>query len=288
MTAAYNDALTKSSGDRGNGLRPDLLKILSSQVTGRADDWCETANDGLDGLSPAEMIKGIKDPGEALEIFKSGAVISDFGFPGCFLFRLAEIGEKVYAGLAELALFPSWTACSYDSENDHGDLLIAAEAMKVLGIAKPEGLFELATAKFIEAEEPEEFIADVYTEFARAYGDSAYLHITEQLNAACSSAEALTPAHEYMMSALCQAENENVMTDPFDCIRRCFRKMDNKMLGAICIGDLGNPRGIRVLKSFLDSGEADDDRELFYQILSSIRKLGGDIADIRDPFRDFV
>ncbi len=239
-------------------------------------------------LSHPEMPEEIDDPKDALEIFRIGAVISDSGFPDGFLDELTGLSSSVMEGLAEFAFFPSWAACDDDKESISDDLITASEAMKVLGAIRPEGLFELATAKFIEAEEPEEFIADAYTEFARAYGDSAYLHITEQLNAACSSGEALIPAHEYMMSALTQAEDENVRMDSFDCIRKCFRKMDDKMLGAMFIGDLGNPRGIRVLKSFLDSGAADDDRELFYQILSSIRKLGGDITDIRDPFRDFV
>ena len=87
---------------------------------------------------------------------------------------------------------------------------------------------------------------------------------------------------------LFRSEDAKIRTDSFDCMRKCFRCMDNKMLGAMYIGDLGNPRGIRVLKSFLDSGAADGDRELFYQVVSSVRKLGGDITDIHDPFRDFA
>lgn len=288
MAKAYEDTLAELAGKRGDGINSEVIKKLGSQIDNMSGTWCDMPSDDLDGMSPLEVIKGIESPQKALEIFKIGAVISDFGFPLKFLERLTEFGGEVYNGLIELALFPTWAAGDDYKEVIEEDLIVAAEAMKILGAAKPDGLFELATAKLIESEDPEEYIADAYIELSKAYGASAYDHITGQLNLICDSGDGITVAYEYLMSALCQAEEETIRINSFDCIRKCFRKMDNKMLGAMYIGDLGNPRGIRVLKSFLDSGAADDDRELFYQVVSAVRKLGGDITDIHDPFRDFA
>jgi hypothetical protein len=63
--------------------------------------------------------------------------------------------------------------------------------------------------------------------------------------------------------------------------------MRHKVIGAICIGDYGDPRGISVLKGYLDRNPGGFDRQEFYEILSSIKRLGGTTSDIHDPFRDF-
>ena len=73
----------------------------------------------------------------------------------------------------------------------------------------------------------------------------------------------------------------------FACLRSCFRGMQHKVIGAICLGDYGDPKGISVLKGYLDRNAGTFDRQEFYEILSSIKRLGGSIQDVHDPFRDF-
>ena len=60
------------------------------------------------------------------------------------------------------------------------------------------------------------------------------------------------------------------------------------VIAVICIGDYGDPRGIALLKGYLDRTVHTIDRETFYEALSAIRRLGGEINDIQDPFHDFT
>ena len=71
-------------------------------------------------------------------------------------------------------------------------------------------------------------------------------------------------------------------------MRAAFRRMKNKVIAVICIGDYGDSRGIALLKGYLDRNTHTIDRETFYEALSAIRRLGGEINDIQDPFHDFT
>ena len=63
--------------------------------------------------------------------------------------------------------------------------------------------------------------------------------------------------------------------------------MEHKVIAAICLGDYGDGRAVPLLKSYLDRHIREIDRQFFYETISAIKRLGGDISDIQDPFRDF-
>ena len=63
--------------------------------------------------------------------------------------------------------------------------------------------------------------------------------------------------------------------------------MDHKVIASICHGDYGDGRAVPLLKGYLDRHVHEIDRQFFYETLSAIKRLGGDITDIEDPFRDF-
>ncbi|MFA7205807.1 MAG: hypothetical protein WC102_05680 [Saccharofermentanales bacterium] len=288
MTGTYEEVLNDGSDKRGYGIMPELLEDLELQVFERAKAWDSTPNDEFSGKTPEEIVSGIGDLDEMIKAFRIGAVESDYDLPRSVLNRLTDFGDEAASELMELALMPLIKKPGNDETYRESDVRVAAPAVRVLGTMRPEGFFERFTEALVGSFEPEEYISDEYSGFARSYGEKAYLYMIGLLDSACVSKDEFTPAHEVILSALVRMENGSERKDVFECVRNCFRVMDNKLLGALYVGDLGNPRGIRLLKGFLDSGAADDDRELFYQILSAVRKLGGDIADVRDPFGDFV
>lgn len=63
--------------------------------------------------------------------------------------------------------------------------------------------------------------------------------------------------------------------------------MDHKVIASICLGDYGDGRAVPLLKSYLDRNVSTIDRQFFYETISAVKRLGGDISDIQDPFRDF-
>ena len=97
----------------------------------------------------------------------------------------------------------------------------------------------------------------------------------------------LSGPFEYVIIALTEVGRVKPSDSIFLCLRECFRKMERKVIGAICLGDYGDGRAIPALKGFIDRHSDHIDRQLFYEILSSIKRLGGNVSDIHDPFGDF-
>ena len=63
--------------------------------------------------------------------------------------------------------------------------------------------------------------------------------------------------------------------------------MTNKIYAVICLADYGDDRAVPMFKNYINRNQKTIDRELFYEMMSAIRNLGGDISDIQDPFGDF-
>jgi hypothetical protein len=43
-----------------------------------------------------------------------------------------------------------------------------------------------------------------------------------------------------------------------------------------------------MFKNYINRNQQTIERDLFYEMMSAIQKLGGDISDIQDPFGDFT
>jgi len=63
-------------------------------------------------------------------------------------------------------------------------------------------------------------------------------------------------------------------------IKSTFLKMENKIFGAICLGNFGDGRAIPVLRGYIEKNRNTIDFETFLEIKSSIYRLGGNIDDI--------
>ena len=63
--------------------------------------------------------------------------------------------------------------------------------------------------------------------------------------------------------------------------------MTNKIYAVICLMEYGDGRAIPMLKGYVNRNKHSIDRDLFYEIMSAVQNLGGDISDIEDPFGDF-
>ncbi len=80
---------------------------------------------------------------------------------------------------------------------------------------------------------------------------------------------------EYVLQALAQLGKNQKSTKIFDCLKSAFLRMKNKDLGALCIAEYGDIRGISVLNNFLDNNKRSLQREVFFEILHCIKELGG-------------
>jgi hypothetical protein len=80
---------------------------------------------------------------------------------------------------------------------------------------------------------------------------------------------------------------EHPSEEIYDALRRAFRYMKNKIYAVLCLADYGDKRAASMFKNYINRNQDTIDRELFYEMMSAIQNLGGDISDIHDPFGDF-
>ena len=52
-------------------------------------------------------------------------------------------------------------------------------------------------------------------------------------------------------------------------------------------GPCGDDRAVAMFKNYINRNQKSIERDLFYEMMSAIQHLGGDISDIQDPFGDF-
>ena len=87
-----------------------------------------------------------------------------------------------------------------------------------------------------------------------------------------------------ILTAIGKANNSEEI---YGALRTAFRWMKNKIYAVICLADYGDARAVPMLKSYINRHQDTIERDLFYEMMSAIQNLGGDIEDISDPFGDF-
>ncbi|MHB8961825.1 MAG: hypothetical protein ACYC5K_01560 [Saccharofermentanales bacterium] len=286
LSEAFDSAMAQNEDEDSLG-DPDFNEALRNDVLNSMQAWYATPNRSLEGMTPEYMIDAVSDLDEVIRIFCLAAVRCDDDIPEYLKIRLGGFGLPAAERLAELALDAGWESPGDGESLPAEEVLCSAMALKLLGEWGMEQTLEAMTDKFITAANPAEYIADAYKAYIEGIGRSAISVLLRRLNDSIDHSGQFTMAHEYVLIALTSVGREDQDDGVFSCIRRCFRRMEHKVIGAVCLGDYGDPRGITVLKSYLDRPDSKPDRQLFYEILSSIRRLGGEIHDIRDPFRDF-
>jgi hypothetical protein len=85
---------------------------------------------------------------------------------------------------------------------------------------------------------------------------------------------------EYVLNALVRVGKNNKDDSIFRCLKSAFSKMEDKLLGALCLGDYGDSRAIPALRGYIEKNRSLLDKATFMEIAAAIKKLGGNIEDL--------
>lgn len=148
-----------------------------------------------------------------------------------------------------------------------------------------ESLVTKVLDRFISYPQTRDFVADSMALYVQAFPEVTVPYIITKISE--NKQDGLEGPFEDLVIILGKIGNENPSDEIFLALKDAFRSMTNKIYGVICLADYGDGRAVPLLKGYVNRHQDDISRELFYEIMSSIQKLGGDIADITDPFGDF-
>jgi hypothetical protein len=268
----------KTAYDRYFGIaEKDVLKGISEDVgllDGLLSDeigkWEDTCLSGLDEMTPAQFIDRVDDLPNMMELFRMGAILCDDSLPAVFLKKLQSYGEVSIAALLESS------RKSVNGASDEDGFLASQLAVKILGIWKVEQavipLIELLYCK----SENSELISENVKDALVSIGKPAIPALVQYIESKGFESEAA----EYLFMALSEIGEKHKSDKVYKCLKNAFMIIPDKAVGAICLGNYGDGRAIPALRGFLEKNRGAVDKEVFYEVIDAINKLGGNTQDL--------
>ena len=270
-------------------LQSQVMEETESQMALMEDQ----EDDLLDGMSMREYFLGLSVD-ELLEIQRYCAVNLDGKEPKSLTEALvgkAESDDMVYEKLRNYAAETIGDAAWIEDELKDENKIFEMEFTKVkacleLLIELRDGsLIAAILDRFLSYPETRDFVADSIAGYVEAFPEVSVPFIIDKLDS--NSDSGLTGPFEDLVIILSRIGKNQPSEDIYMALKHAFRYMKNKIYAVICLMEYGDGRAIPMLKGYVNRNKDTIERDLFYEIMSAVRNLGGDISDIEDPFGDF-
>lgn len=286
---AYNEAIAQTFDRIVEGIDPDradsqdFYTQIRNETMNAMQSWHDQPLEVLGGKTADRFYADLDGPEELLATLRIAAVACDEELPDLLKIRLGREAEELVPELRRLA-----TTVSYEQVDTSDSILIAAAAIRLLGEWQDSDFIPVFIERFTAVNEPQGVITDAGQYFFMQFGSSGIDAIVSRLESYHEGGGKYNSAYEYLLVFLTQQAMDERDADIYPLLRQAFRKAERKVIAAICIGDYGDPRGIVLLRNYIIEYEEEVDRQLYYEAISSIKRLGGSTKDLPDPFQDFA
>ena len=267
----------------------EYLQQEAKEETEKAKKALESEPDEkLGGKSLREFFDGLtlEEKEEALEY---GAVTLDCGVPESLIASLAaEDRESVRDYCSTVIGNSAWT----EEELDDQDKLFEIEYQKVKAcldvlIEMKEFCFVKAVLdRFMSYHQTKEFVAESIKDYVVGAAEVSVPILMDIIEE--NLEDGLEGPSEDIVIMLAEIGMAQPSEEIYQTLRHAFRAMTNKIYAVICLAEYGDDRAVPLMKNYINRHQDSIDRDLFYEMMSAIQKLGGDISDINDPFGDFT
>ncbi|MCX7921063.1 MAG: hypothetical protein N3B21_03435 [Clostridia bacterium] len=251
----------------------DILKIKDESIVEHLkkdiDIWEDVPISDLNGMSPRAFIESIEGYEAVVELFLLGAKLTDRDLPEIFLEKLRSYGDKAIEKLVEFA-----TDNSMISNED--TVYIPVMAVRILGKWKVENSVGKLIKTLYNCEEDSELIMEEIVDAFVSIGEASIEPILHKVE----NAGNIGYVEEYLLNALSILGKKYKSDKLFKCLKSAFLGMDNKVLGAVYLGEYGDGKAIPALRGYIEKNIRHIDYETFAEIKATIQKLGGDISDL--------
>ena len=265
--AAY-DAYLKIVGGDFSGVDENPESKLRPYLHNEYQKWLSTPLENLDGKTPVEFLETADSLHALTEMFYCGAVVCDEELPEIFLNKLRSYGESAVDMLLK--------AAQNDGCSSEEGILVPSMAVKILGSWQ----VERAVEPLIKLLDTGEAVCDLMYENVRdaliLIGKPALDGIFSALN----SGSLPQAAAEYLLIALSDIGKKNRCDKIYQQLKKAFLEYPEKLIAAYCLRNYGDGRAIPALRGFLEKNAMKLDKETFYEVVSAIKHLGGNIEDL--------
>lgn len=245
-------------------------------------------NDLLDGRSMNEFFETLPFS-ELTEILEYCATELDRGVPESVVNALVKTTDS--EAVREYSVKTITDAAWIDDELKDENALFEIEfqkvraCFKVLGRIGDHSLLDAVVDRFMSYPQTRDFVADSIAEYIEEFPEQSVPLLIGKLEE--NKDQGLEGPCEDLVIILTNIGKEKPSDDIYNALRSAFRYMTNKQYAVICLADYGDDRAVPMFKSYINRHQTTISRDLFYEMMSAIQHLGGDISDISDPFGDF-
>lgn len=226
---------------------------------------------------------------EKEEVLEYSAVTLDRGVPKSLIASIANDDRDAVRDYCSSVIGNSaWT----DEELDDENKLFEIEYQKVKAcldvlIEMQEFCFVKAVIdRFMSYPQTKEFVAESIKDYVVGGAEVSVPILMNIIEEGLDSG--LEGPAEDLVIMLAEIGMANPSEEIYQTLRHAFRAMTNKIYAVICLAEYGDDRAVPLMKNYINRHQDSIDRDLFYEMMSAIQKLGGDISDINDPFGDFT
>lgn len=281
---SYNMVVEGSYDKVFSSNRPeDLLKIKEESVLQYLIEdlkrWAQTPINDLGGVSPFDYFQSINNLKHLMDLFRLGSKLCDKDLPDPLLQRLKDFKHEALDELMKLALDLSLL-------RDEEEMFASLMAIKIMGKWKIEAAVSPLIGLLSSLDSEDEIIIEEVYNTLIAIGDASISGIANRLN----EIDRVSLADEYLLGSLVKISINSVDKTTHDMIYRCikntFNKMDDKVFGAMCLGDFGDGRAIPTLRGYVQKNRDSIDYETYCEIRAAVHRLGGNMDDLNISFKE--
>lgn len=266
----------------------EYIQRLAKEETDMATVKLENEPDErLDGKSMRQIWDELSFE-EKTEALEYSALNLDRGVPGSLVASLAtDPADMVRDYCGKVIGECAWTEEELSDENILFEMQFqkAIACFSVLTQMKEPCYIKAVIDRYMSYGQTREFVAESIAAYVEAFPEVSEPFLIDLIEG--NTENGLEGPCEDLVIMLTNIGREHRTEEIYQTLRHAFRYMTNKIYAVICLADYGDDRAVQMFKNYINRNQKTIERDLFYEMMSAIQHLGGDISDIQDPFGDF-
>lgn len=266
----------------------EYIQRLAKEETDIATDKLENEPDEKLGDKSMRQIWDEMSFDEKTEALEFSSLNLDRGVPKSLIASIAtEPSDMVRDYCGRIIGECAWTEEELSDEEVLFEMQFqkAIACFKVLIRMKEPCFIKAVIDRYMSYGQTREFVAESIAEYVEAFPEVSEPFLIDLIESNTDSG--LEGPCEDCVIMLTEIGKEHKTEEIYQTLRHAFRYMNNKIYAVICLADYGDDRAVSMFKNYINRNQKTIERDLFYEMMSAIQHLGGDISDIQDPFGDF-
>ncbi len=266
----------------------EYIQRLAKEETDIATDKLENEPDEKLGDKSMRQIWDEMSFDEKTEALEFSSLNLDRGVPKSLIASIAtEPSDMVRDYCGRIIGECAWTEEELSDEDVLFEMQFqkAIACFKVLIRMKEPCFIKAVIDRYMSYGQTREFVAESIAEYVEAFPEVSEPFLIGLIESNTDSG--LEGPCEDCVIMLTEIGKEHKTEEIYQTLRHAFRYMNNKIYAVICLADYGDDRAVSMFKNYINRNQKTIERDLFYEMMSAIQHLGGDISDIQDPFGDF-